>query len=104
MRLSHKLCAFLAALLLLAVMAVPALALSLPSTFTLSDGQTLALPGEFGADTLFSSSNPSVVTVDDQGRVTGVKPGTANVIAGKKAATLEDRLPAMTFRLYRIKK
>jgi alpha-L-arabinofuranosidase len=30
--------------------------------------------------------------------------GTANVIAGKKAATLEDRLPAMTFRLYRIKK
>ena len=30
--------------------------------------------------------------------------GSANVIAGKKAATLEDRLPAMTFRLYRIKR
>ena len=28
--------------------------------------------------------------------------GTATVAAGKKAATLEDRLPAMTFRLYRI--
>ena len=30
--------------------------------------------------------------------------GTATVKAGKKAATLEDKLPAMTFRLYRIKK
>ena len=30
--------------------------------------------------------------------------GTATVTAGKKAATLQDRLPAMTFRLYRIKK
>ena len=30
--------------------------------------------------------------------------GTATVNAGKKAATIEDQLPAMTFRLYRIKK
>ena len=30
--------------------------------------------------------------------------GTATVTAGKKAATLKDRLPAMTFRLYRIKR
>jgi alpha-L-arabinofuranosidase len=31
------------------------------------------------------------------------KAGTATVAAGKKAATLTDRLPAKTFRLYRIK-
>ena len=30
--------------------------------------------------------------------------GTATVSAGKKGATLEDQVPAMTFRLYRIKK
>ena len=30
--------------------------------------------------------------------------GTATVVAGKKAATLDDNLPAKTFRIYRIKK
>ena len=63
MRLSYKLCAFLAALLILIGAAIPALALSLPVTFSLSDGQTLTLPGEFGADARFSSSNPATTQV-----------------------------------------
>ena len=87
MRLSYKLCAFLAALLILIGAAIPALALSLPVTFSLSDGQTLTLPGEFGADARFSSSNPAVVSVDDQGRVTGLKPGTASVVARENGET-----------------
>ena len=31
------------------------------------------------------------------------RPGTCAVTAGKKAATIEDQLPPMSFRLYRIK-
>jgi hypothetical protein len=30
--------------------------------------------------------------------------GTAQVVAGKKQATVSDQLPAMSFRIYRIKK
>ena len=81
MRLSRTLRALLAALILLLAGAVQALALSLPASFSLSDGQTVALPGEYGEETLFASSNPKVVTVDEEGRVTGVRPGTAYITA-----------------------
>ena len=42
-------------------------------------------------------------TLDQPDKICPVS-GTATVIAGKKAATLEDNVPAMTFRLYKIKK
>ena len=42
-------------------------------------------------------------TLDQPDKICPVS-GTANVTAGKKAATLEDQVPAMTFRLYRIKR
>jgi alpha-L-arabinofuranosidase len=42
-------------------------------------------------------------TLDQPDKICPVS-GTATVTAGKKASMIEDRLPAMTFRLYRIKK
>ena len=42
-------------------------------------------------------------TLDEPDKICPVS-GTATVNVGKKGATLEDNVPAMTFRLYRIKK
>ena len=50
-----------------------------------------------------SKSATFTVTLDDPDKICPVS-GTVPVSAGKKAATLTDELPAMSFRLYKIKK
>ena len=62
------------------------------------------LKGDHTAQTLTLSHNgmDDENTLDNPTRITP-RPGTCAVTAGKKAATIEDQLPPMSFRLYRIK-
>ena len=62
------------------------------------------LKGDHTAQTLTLSHNgmDDENTLDNPTRITP-RPGTCAVTAGKKAATIEDKLPPMSFRLYRIK-
>ena len=64
------------------------------------------LKGERTATTLTLSHNGSLDdenTLDQPEKITP-KPGTAKVEAGKKSAVLTDEVPAMAFRLYKVKK
>ena len=66
----------------------------------------LGLKGERSAETLTLSHTGSMDdenTLDQPERIKP-QPGTAQVVAGKKGAELTDQVPAMSFRLYRIKK
>ncbi|MBP5338254.1 MAG: carbohydrate binding domain-containing protein [Prevotella sp.] len=66
----------------------------------------VGIKGDRTATTLTLSHNGSMDdenTLDQPEKITP-KSGSAKVEAGKKAATLTDQLPPMTFRLYRIKK
>ena len=63
------------------------------------------LKGDHTARTLtlsYSGSKDDDNTLDQPTRITP-QPGTATVVAGKKAATLEDTIAPLSFRLYRIK-
>ena len=64
------------------------------------------IKGEYTAETLTLSHNGSMDdenTLDQPEKITP-KAGSAKVEAGKKAALLNDEVPAMSFRLYKIKK
>ena len=66
----------------------------------------LGMKGERTAETLTLSHNGSMDdenTLDQPEKITP-KAGTAKVEAGKKNSVLADELPAMSFRLYKIKK
>ena len=62
------------------------------------------LKGDHTAQTLTLSHDgmDDENTLDNPTRITP-RPGTCAVTAGKKAATIEDKVPPMSFRLYRIK-
>ena len=62
------------------------------------------LKGDHQAQTLTLSHDgmDDENTLDNPTRITP-RPGTCAVTAGKKAATIEDKVPPMSFRLYRIK-
>ena len=64
----------------------------------------VGLKGDHQAQTLTLSHNgmDDENTLDNPTRITP-RPGTCAVTAGKKAATIEDKVPPMSFRLYRIK-
>ena len=73
-----------------------------PQSVTLN---LLGLKGDRSAETLTLSWNGSMDdenTLDEPEKIVPQK-GTATVVAGKKQATLQDDVPAMAFRLYRIK-
>lgn len=64
------------------------------------------LKGDRTAQTLtlsYSGSKDDDNTLDNPTRITP-QPGTCPVAAGKKTATLTDQLPALSFRLYKVKK
>ena len=66
----------------------------------------LGLKGDYKAETLTLSHNGSYDdenTLDEPEKITP-KAGTAQVEAGKKAVTVNDNIPAMSFRLYKVKK